>query len=87
VLDGIALAQPALSLAAKILQRAERGGIAVPLPLPDAGPDAQALGTTLLGLVAQARDQGLDAEAALRAVVLEYAEAIRRAENGNPRAK
>jgi XTP/dITP diphosphohydrolase len=94
VLDGIALAQPALSLAAKILQRAERGGVSVPLPvapppplvapadLPRPDPrEVAALGATLLGLVAQARAEGLDAEAALREVVLEYAEAIRRAES------
>ncbi|HET9516197.1 MAG TPA: MazG family protein [Actinoplanes sp.] len=40
VLDGIALSQPALSLAAQVLQRAQRAGIAVPLPVPGgAGPD------------------------------------------------
>jgi XTP/dITP diphosphohydrolase len=33
-MDGIALAQPALALAAKVLGRADRAGIAVPLPNP-----------------------------------------------------
>jgi XTP/dITP diphosphohydrolase len=99
VLDGIAMSQPALSLAAKILQRAERAGIAVPLPValpptlmsapgadPDGSPaepdprDVAALGAVLLGLVADARAAGLDAEAALRAVTLAHAEAIRAAE-------
>jgi XTP/dITP diphosphohydrolase len=93
VLDGLAMAQPALSLAAKVLQRAERAGIAVPLPValpapfrPAADapvPDPRAvaaLGATLLGLVADARAAGLDAEAALRSVTLAYAEAVRAAE-------
>ena len=74
VLEGIALSQPALSLAAKILQRAERAGVAVALP-SDAG-----LGATLLRLVADARSQGLDAEAALRQAALELAADVRKAE-------
>jgi XTP/dITP diphosphohydrolase len=74
VLEGIALSQPALSLAAKILQRAERAGVGVPLP---SGPG---LGPTLLRLVADARSQGLDAEAALRQAALDLAAEIRKAE-------
>ena len=89
VLDGIALSQPALSLAAKILQRAERAGIDVPLPVAgpsdaasgdDPAPEA-ALGAMLLRLVADARVAGLDAEAALRAAALTHAEHIRAAES------
>jgi XTP/dITP diphosphohydrolase len=74
VLDGIALSQPALSLAAKILQRADRGGVDVPLP---AGDD---LGALLLRIVAEARIAGVDAEAVLRQAALEHAEKIRDAE-------
>jgi XTP/dITP diphosphohydrolase len=74
VLDGIALSQPALSLAAKILQRVERAGPAVPLPAGDE------LGEVLLRLVADARTAGADAEAALRRAVLAYADAVRAAE-------
>jgi XTP/dITP diphosphohydrolase len=75
VLDGIAMSQPALALAAKILQRAERGGVGVPMP---AGSD---LGESLLRVVAQARAEGLDAEAALRRAALDYAGQVRAAEN------
>ncbi|MFV2101712.1 nucleoside triphosphate pyrophosphohydrolase [Micromonospora sp. LOL_024] len=83
VLDGIALSQPALALAAKILERAGRVGITVPLPVPKAQPDAEAaLGTSLLGMVAQAREAGLDPEAALRRATLTHAQAIRTAERG-----
>ncbi len=76
VLDGIALSQPSLSLAAKILERVERAGLAVPLPAGDA------LGEVLLRLVADARAGGADAEAALRRAVLAYADAVRDAETG-----
>ncbi|GAA4923281.1 MazG family protein [Actinoplanes utahensis] len=75
VLDGIALSQPALALTAKILQRAERGGVDVPLP------DRDDLGGLLLKVVAEARAAGLDAEAELRAAALEFAAAVRAAEN------
>ncbi|GIF12415.1 nucleoside triphosphate pyrophosphohydrolase [Actinoplanes teichomyceticus] len=75
VLDGVALSQPALALAAKILQRARRGAVDVPLP---AGDD---LGAVLLRLVAEARAAGLDPEAALRQTALAYAQAVRAAEN------
>jgi XTP/dITP diphosphohydrolase len=73
-LDGIALSQPALALAAKILRRAERAGRRVPLP---SGPD---LGAVLLRLVAEA---GTDAEAALRQAALRYADDVRAAEREN----
>jgi XTP/dITP diphosphohydrolase len=73
-LDGIALSQPALALAAKILQRANRAGLRVPLP---EGAD---LGATLLRQVASA---GEDAEAALRQAALRYADDVRAAERKN----
>ncbi|MFV2106996.1 MazG family protein [Micromonospora sp. LOL_015] len=86
-MDGIVLAQPALSLADKVLRRAGRAGVDVPLPQPDAAdlkPDGAAdpstrLGARLLALVAQARADGLDAEGALRRAALAYAAAVRAA--------
>ncbi|GGK91809.1 MazG nucleotide pyrophosphohydrolase domain-containing protein [Mangrovihabitans endophyticus] len=74
--DGIALSQPALSLAAKLLQRVERAGLSVPLP---GGDD---LGGTLMRMVAEARAAGRDAEDELRSTSLAYAEAVRAAERG-----
>ena len=74
VLDGVALSQPALSFAAKVLHRAERAGLAVPLP---AGDD---LGPALLRRVAEAQAAGEDAEDALRRAVLAYADEVRAAE-------
>ncbi|MEU5947430.1 nucleoside triphosphate pyrophosphohydrolase [Micromonospora sp. NPDC047465] len=81
VLDGIALSQPALALAAKILDRAGRVGLAVPPPLAESQVDPEArLGAGLLATVAAAREAGLDAEAALRRAALAYADAVRTAE-------
>ena len=74
VLDGIALSQPALSLAAKILHRTERGGVSVPLP------EGSDLGAALLRQVAEARAAGLDPEALLRQAALDYAARVREAE-------
>jgi XTP/dITP diphosphohydrolase len=85
-LDGVALAQPALSLAAKVLDRVERAGIRPPAP-PERSLDdeaalagEEALGAALFALVARARGRGLDPEAALRRAVLAYADAVRAAE-------
>jgi XTP/dITP diphosphohydrolase len=86
-LDGIALAQPALSLAAKVLARLERAGLDVPRPtaagggaaLAAASADDDRLGEALLDLVAVVRKRGLDPEAALRAATLRYIERARAA--------
>ncbi|WP_030436642.1 MazG family protein [Actinoplanes subtropicus] len=74
ILDGIALSQPALALAAQILQKVERAGLDVPLPTSDD------LGPALLRLVAEARAAGADPEAEVRRATLEYAELVRSAE-------
>jgi NTP pyrophosphatase (non-canonical NTP hydrolase) len=76
-MDGIALSQPALSLAAKVLSRAARAGLSVPLPTSDG------LGAELFAIVDAARRRGEDAEAALRAAALAYADAVRAAERSH----
>ncbi|WBB77447.1 nucleoside triphosphate pyrophosphohydrolase [Micromonospora sp. WMMD882] len=85
VLDGIAMSQPALSLAAKILERAGRIGLSVPPAVPgdDADPETR-LGAELLRTVAEARAAGLDPEAALRRATLAHAQTIRAAEPPPP---
>jgi XTP/dITP diphosphohydrolase len=84
VTEGIALSQPALALAAALLSRARRAGIAIaagPHVDASAGPaDEAALGAALLALVAHAESRGLDAEAALRRAALAYAHTVREAE-------
>lgn len=84
VLAGVALSQPALALAAKILTRAQRAGLTDPrppeVPAQLATDDPDALGQALLAVVAAARAAGVDAEAALRRAALAYAERLRAAE-------
>jgi XTP/dITP diphosphohydrolase len=71
VLDGVAVSQPALALAATVVRKARRAGLRVPLP------DGDDLGARLLREVA---DGGEEAEVALRRAALAYADAVRRAE-------
>jgi XTP/dITP diphosphohydrolase len=81
-MDGIALAQPALALAAKILDRATRAQLSVPVEPAGSPRDDAALGAALLALVAAAQERGLDAEGALRRAALALADVIRAAEAG-----
>jgi len=82
--DGVPLAQPALSLAAKLLSRAERAGLDVPVSPSRADQaavvDLRQVGARLLAVVAEARAAGVDPEAALRAAARDYAERVRAAE-------
>jgi len=64
--DGIPSELPALSRAAKVLDRLERAGKPLP-PAPSAGTGD--LGDRLLALVAEARESGVDPEQALRDAV------------------
>ncbi|MFE5531264.1 MazG family protein [Embleya sp. NPDC056538] len=87
-LDGIAMSQPALALAAKFLSRTGKAGLTVPTPaLPPAvdaddyaGPEA--IGDLLLAVTELAARQGVDAETALRAATLRHGERVRAAEAG-----
>ena len=82
--DGVPLGQPALALAGKLLGRVERAGLDVPAPtasLEDAFGSEEALGDALLGIVAAARADGLDAERALRAAARRYVERVHAAES------
>jgi XTP/dITP diphosphohydrolase len=63
IFEGIPLELPALTRAAKVLERLERAGL--PLPVPD----PEDLGDRLLALVAEARAAGEDPEQALRDAV------------------
>lgn len=82
-LDGIPGSLPALSLAAKVLDRARRSGAPVDLDALEAGMalDPMAteaeLGRALLALVAQAAGRGLEPEAALRGAIRAAGERFR----------
>ncbi|WP_308036429.1 MazG nucleotide pyrophosphohydrolase domain-containing protein [Arthrobacter sp. zg-Y1110] len=72
--EGIPAGLPALLLAAKTLSRARRAGHPDP-PAPASNAefsDENELGDVLFSLVRRASEQGLDAEAALRAAVRRY---------------
>ena len=78
VLDGIAVSQPALALAAKILSRAKRSGLTLPVPgAPATVESADDLAAALLVLVQRAHELDLDPEAALRQAALAQADALR----------
>ena len=72
-LDGVPVALPALTLAAKVIGRAARAGVAPELDL-----DVSAsVGDVLLAVVDRARAEGVDPEQALRDAVRRYAEEVR----------
>ena len=77
VTDGIAMQQPALALAAKLVSRSSRAGLAVPLPAGDG------IGERLMAVVADAVRAGVDPEQALRQSAREYREAVRAGERAD----
>jgi XTP/dITP diphosphohydrolase len=88
--DGVPLDQPALALAAKLLDRAARAGVDVPVPADDpavapAVMTTETLGDALLTLVAAAGAAGVDPEAALRGTARRYAAQVRAAEEAQRR--
>jgi len=85
VLDGIPQGMPALALADKLVGRAEKVDVAIGKHT-DAVPAAEtedALGVQLLGIVASAREAGLDPERALRATLRDLQASIRDKEARN----
>jgi XTP/dITP diphosphohydrolase len=86
-LDGVPLSQPALSLAAQLLRRAEKAGVPADLaehPADQAAgqPEVSEIGRELLALVSRAKAADLDPELELRAAALAYAERVRAWETG-----
>ncbi len=83
VLDGVSSHMPSLALAQKLLGRA--AAVIEPPAAPVGQPSSEEeLGDALLGLVAQARGQGWDAERALRRRLRELESAVRAAEADAP---
>ena len=89
VLEGIPTAMPALSLAEKVLGRAGRVGLdasdVAVSAAGESGDPGHDLGARLLGLVAQARADGVDPEQALRDAVRRASVTIQAAEAADPR--
>jgi uncharacterized protein YabN with tetrapyrrole methylase and pyrophosphatase domain len=72
--EGVALGQPALALAAKLVSRSTRAGLDVPVPSGDG------IGERLLALVAEAVQAGVDPELALREAARGYRESVMKTE-------
>lgn len=79
--DGVALGQPALPLATKLINRAAKNDLPVPSPIAPSGGDAAALGETFLALISWAVANQIDPEDALRKAALEYREQLQRNES------
>jgi XTP/dITP diphosphohydrolase len=85
VLDGVPAGMPALARAQKVLGRAAKVVGSAPGPESVEGPalaSESALGDALLALVAQARENGWDAERALRERLRGLEDEVRAAEAG-----
>ncbi|HEX6447078.1 MAG TPA: MazG family protein, partial [Streptosporangiales bacterium] len=80
--DGVPLAQPALALASKLIGRAERAGLDLPVPAPEE-VDAADVGGLLFAVVAQARQHGVDPEQALRHAARDYRDRVTAAERSS----
>jgi XTP/dITP diphosphohydrolase len=74
--DGVATGQPALALAAKLAQRAERAGIP-----RDLLPHGESTGAALFAAAARARQAGEDPEDEVRIVALRFMARVRSAED------
>ncbi|MER6946392.1 MazG family protein [Nonomuraea sp. NPDC000554] len=80
LLDGVPMGQPALSLAAQLVRRAERAGA----PEGLAAAVGQGVGRELFDLVRRAQEAGIDAEAELRAAARAYRDRVRAWESRDP---
>ena len=81
--DGVPMGQPALLLAAKLMHRASRHGVEIPVSDEiTIGEEitAESVGELLLRVVALADRNGIDAEAALRGAARRYAEQVKAVE-------
>lgn len=81
VLDGVPFGQPALSLAAQLQRRAQRAGIGGTFAdgADSRGPNGS-IGDEFMGLVARAREAGIDPELELRAAARRFADSVREQE-------
>ena len=80
VLDGVPTALPALARADKLLGRLAPAG----LDVSPVAPGDDSLGARLMGLVVEARAQGVDPEAALRATLTDLTARVHAAEAADP---
>ena len=80
--DGVATGQPALSLATKLINRAEKNDLPTPEQrAPSGGESATDLGNALLELISWAVAKKIDPEQALRTAALGYRDEIQSRES------
>jgi XTP/dITP diphosphohydrolase len=82
--DGVALAQPALSLLTKLIYRAEKNGIELALPsavMDNEVPTEIAIGDALVAAVVAAIKYGIEPEDLLRSRAREISDEIKRIES------
>ena len=80
--DGVPIGQPALSLATKLVYRAQKNKLSTPAhPHREISPNHEVLGQELLSLISWAVEHELDPEVALRKAALEFREDISREES------
>lgn len=82
--DGVALAQPALSLLTKLIYRAEKNGIELALPsavMDNEVPTEVAIGDALVAAVVAAIKNGIEPEDLLRSRAREISDEIKRIES------
>jgi XTP/dITP diphosphohydrolase len=82
--DGVALAQPALSLLTKLIYRAEKNGIELALPsavMDNEVPAEVAIGDALVAAVVAAIKNGIEPEDLLRSRAREISDEIKRIES------
>ena len=80
--DGVPIGQPALSLASKLVYRAQKNNLSTPEhPNREIAPHEEALGRELLSLISWAVENQLDPEVALRKAALEFRDDITREES------
>ena len=72
--DGVPLGQPAISLAAKLISRAEKNSLATPTPVEVV--DEAAIGEALLQLISGAVKANIDPDLALRKAALRYRDSV-----------
>jgi XTP/dITP diphosphohydrolase len=72
--DGVPLGQPAISLAAKLISRAEKNSLATPTTAEVV--DEAAIGEALLQLISGAVKANIDPELALRKAALRYRDSV-----------
>lgn len=82
-LDGVAMAQPALSLYSKLLYRAEKYGVEVSDPVisPEKFATEETIGRALAEIISWAHQNKIDPESALRAQARELAAKIQALES------